>query len=152
MGIINRDEGDSDRVSLPELAPDEEIMKTTRIRNPEQSITGENSISYRIWSVVCLRATLVLIVLAIPLFLYSQNVNEQLKQMRSTVIQNIDGKEYYIHTIKRGQTLYMISKVYGVEVNDLIRENPEVKEGQSDEIRVPRPGQKFHVLHRPEDC
>lgn len=144
MGIINRDEGDSDRVSLPEPAPDEETMKTTRIRNPEQSITGENSISYRIWNVVCLRATLVLIVLAIPLFLYSQNVNEQLKQMRSTVIQNIDGKEYYIHTIKRGQTLYMISKVYGVEVNDLIRENPEVNEGikADQKIRVPHPGAK----------
>ena len=87
---------------------------------------------------------LMVVMLVMPLFLSSQNVNEQLKQMRSTVIQNIDGKEYYIHTIKRGQTLYMISKVYGVDVNELIRENPEVKEGikADQKIRVPRSGTK----------
>lgn len=70
---------------------------------------------------------------------YSQNMSDQLKLIRSTVIDTIDGQPYYIHTIKRGQTLYMISKAYGMEVNDLIRENPGVKEGiRADEIlRIP---------------
>ncbi len=69
---------------------------------------------------------------------------ERLKQMRSTVVEKQDGKDYYIHTIERGQTLYMISKAYGVEVNDLIRENPWVKEGirADQKLRVPVPGQK----------
>ncbi|MEI6436659.1 MAG: LysM peptidoglycan-binding domain-containing protein [Bacteroidota bacterium] len=71
--------------------------------------------------------------------LQAQSTQEQLKQMRSSVIETIDGREFYIHKIKRGQTLYMISKAYGVEVNDLIRENPGVKEGirADDTLRIP---------------
>ncbi|MEI6900316.1 MAG: LysM domain-containing protein, partial [Bacteroidota bacterium] len=72
-------------------------------------------------------------------FIFLVSAQEFLKSMRSTVIEKIDGKEYYIHTIKKGQTLYMISKAYGVDVNDVIRENPGVKEGiKADEkLRIP---------------
>ena len=64
---------------------------------------------------------------------------EVLKDMRSDIIEKIDGKSYYIHTIKKGQTLYMISKAYGADVNEVIRENPEVKEGiyAGQKIRIP---------------
>jgi ABC-type branched-subunit amino acid transport system substrate-binding protein len=64
---------------------------------------------------------------------------DALKEMRSNVIEKIDGKNYYIHTIKKGQTLYMISKAYGADVNEVIRENPEVKEGiyAGQKIRIP---------------
>lgn len=74
----------------------------------------------------------------------AQSSQEQLKQMRSSVTEKIDGKDYYIHTIKRGQTLYMISKAYGVDVNEIIRENPFVKDGiRADEkLRIPVAGQK----------
>jgi len=73
-----------------------------------------------------------------------QTSQDPLKQMRSVVIQKIDGKEYYIHTIKRGQTLYMICKAYGVDINEVIRENPEVKEGikADQKIRIPVQDQK----------
>ena len=78
-------------------------------------------------------------VLVVAVAGFSQSTQDQLKQMRSTVTEVIDGREFYIHTIKRGQTLYMISKAYNVDVNDLIRENPQVKEGiKADEkIRIP---------------
>ena len=74
----------------------------------------------------------------------AQSTQELLKQMHSSVVEKIDGKEFYIHTIKRGQTLYMISKAYGVEVNDLIRENPQVREGikADQKIKIPVVGQK----------
>lgn len=72
-----------------------------------------------------------------------QGVPDQLKKIRSSVVETIDGRDYYIHTIKRGQTLYMISKAYGVDINDIIRENPGVKEGiRADEnLKIPVPGQ-----------
>ena len=74
----------------------------------------------------------------------AQTSQELLKQMRSKVYEKVGGKEYYIHNVKRGQTLYMISKAYGVEVNDLIRENPQVREGlKADEkLRIPVVGPK----------
>lgn len=80
----------------------------------------------------------------LPAITFSQTAQEQLKQIRSDVRQNIDGKEYYIHTIKKGQTLYMISKAYGIDVNEVIKENPEVKQGiKADaKLRIPIPGQK----------
>ncbi|MEI7499507.1 MAG: LysM peptidoglycan-binding domain-containing protein [Bacteroidota bacterium] len=80
------------------------------------------------------------LLLMMPVGLKSQTTKDQLKQIRSSVIETFDGREYYIHTIKRGQTLYMISKAYGVEVNDLIRENPQVKEGikADHKIRIPK--------------
>ncbi|MDP4280938.1 MAG: ABC transporter substrate-binding protein [Bacteroidota bacterium] len=48
---------------------------------------------------------------------------------RSKEIKKIDDKTYIIHTVEKYQSLYMIAKTYGVEVEDIIRENPEVKEG-----------------------
>ena len=64
---------------------------------------------------------------------------ESLRKMKSTKIEIISGKEFYIHTIKKGQTLYMISKAYEVDINKIIQENPEVREGikSGQKIRIP---------------
>jgi LysM repeat protein len=49
------------------------------------------------------------------------------------------GIEFYLHTVKKGETLYRISKAYNVEINDILYFNPElfngVKEGQI--IKIP---------------
>lgn len=36
----------------------------------------------------------------------------------------IDGKVYYIHTVKPGQTLYSIAKAYNITVEEIQKENP----------------------------
>lgn len=41
----------------------------------------------------------------------------------------IAGKTYYIHVVEKGQTLYSISKAYGVTIDDITAENPLVTEG-----------------------
>ncbi len=41
----------------------------------------------------------------------------------------VDGKYYYFHKIKKGQTLYAIAKAYNVPVNDIAFENPGVIDG-----------------------
>ena len=71
---------------------------------------------------------------------------DKLKELRSNVIEKRDGKEYYIHTVKKGQSLYMISKAYGVDVSDIFKENPEVKEGIRSEqkLKIPR-----SMVHEP---
>lgn len=48
---------------------------------------------------------------------------------RSLIIEEYNGKEYYIHFVKPGQTLYAVSRVYNVSKEDIILENPELKEG-----------------------
>lgn len=47
----------------------------------------------------------------------------------STEIVKISGKEYYMHRVEQGQTLYGISKAYHVTVEDIEKLNPEVKKG-----------------------
>jgi len=82
--------------------------------------------------------------LMVTLAAAGQTAQDPLKQIRSAVIEKIDGKDYYIHTVKRGQTLYMISKAYKVDVNAIIRENPAVKEGirADQKLKILVPGQK----------
>jgi LysM repeat protein len=48
-------------------------------------------------------------------------------QIKSTSIQTIDGKKYYIHKIEKGQSLYAISKTYSVSLEEIYKINPELK-------------------------
>ncbi len=71
----------------------------------------------------------------------SSYAQESLRQMRSDKIEKINGKEFYIHTVKKGQSLYMISKAYEVDINEIIKENPEVRDGikSGQLLRIPAP-------------
>lgn len=40
-----------------------------------------------------------------------------------------DGKTYWKHEVERKETLYGISRIYGVEIEDIIFANPEAQEG-----------------------
>lgn len=65
---------------------------------------------------------------------YSQVVVEKSKDR---VI--ISGVAYYIHTVRKGETSYSISRAYGISVEELTKENPPalygLKEGQA--LRIP---------------
>lgn len=58
---------------------------------------------------------------------------------KSEVIEAINGKEYYIHSVEAGQTLYALSKVYDVPVDELEFENPDAADGLSigELLRIP---------------
>ncbi len=75
---------------------------------------------------------------------------ESLKEMRSNVKEVMGGKEYYIHTVKKGQSLYMISKAYNTEVNTIINENPQVKDGLKAGMKllIPVPGGKQQPVQK----
>jgi len=49
----------------------------------------------------------------------------------SDSIQQRDDKQFYIHTVLQGQTVYSIAKAYNVSVDEIYFENPEAKEGIS---------------------
>ena len=61
---------------------------------------------------------------------------------KSTIVETINGKKYYMHTVEKEQTLYSISKIYATTVNDIVIENPEaidgIKPGQKLKIPVPK--------------
>ena len=59
----------------------------------------------------------------------SGNLTAQEVIERSSKTTQIGGKEYYMHHVKQGQTLYSISKAYNVSIEEIERLNPEVKNG-----------------------
>ncbi|HXD93279.1 MAG TPA: LysM peptidoglycan-binding domain-containing protein [Bacteroidia bacterium] len=66
------------------------------------------------------------------------NVYGQVSGMSKNT-QVINGRKYYIHKVEKGQSLYGIAKIYGLDLNALIVENPEaidgIKSGQ--ELKIP---------------
>jgi LysM repeat protein len=60
-------------------------------------------------------------------------------QPAGAVKEVIDGKEYYIHTVEKGETIYGISKKYNVKPDAIIIANPQSKDGikQGDKLKIP---------------
>ena len=75
-----------------------------------------------------MKKLLVIIVFFLGLML-SGNLKAQVPTERSENITKIGGKEYYLHYVKQGQTLWGISKVYNVSVEEIEMMNPDVKNG-----------------------
>lgn len=60
-------------------------------------------------------------------------------QTRSSQIETINGKKYYIHKVEKGQSLYAIAKTYGMDVNSILAENDDAMDGlkQGQELKIP---------------
>ena len=65
------------------------------------------------------------ILILLSFSIVAQNIN------KSKVIQEKNNKEFYIHTVQKGQTVYSIAKAYNVSVDEIYYENPETKNGLS---------------------
>lgn len=65
--------------------------------------------------------------------------NLNFAQVKSSNIQVINGASYYIHPVEKGQSLYSISKLYGVSLEEIYQINPEAKTGTKagQEIKIP---------------
>jgi LysM repeat protein len=81
-----------------------------------------------------------LINILFPILLQAQ---QEVVVKKSEIIENINGKQFYMHFIKQGETLFEIAKVYGVEVDDIYDNNPgaktSIKTGQILKIPYAKP-------------
>jgi LysM repeat protein len=48
---------------------------------------------------------------------------------KSNVIEEKNGKTYYVHTVTKGQTVYSIAKTYDVTIDEIYYENPDSRNG-----------------------
>ncbi len=62
------------------------------------------------------------------LFILIFSFNYFFSQEKSKTIEKINGKEYYVHNVKKGESLYGISKIYGIDIQDILNENPAIKD------------------------
>jgi LysM repeat protein len=78
---------------------------------------------------------IVLMIIASSTCTAQDNVNNE----HSKVIENLNGKPYYIHFVKDGQTLYGIAKIYGTTSDVIIDSNPELKSGLKTDMIIKIP-------------
>ncbi|MDA3882037.1 MAG: LysM peptidoglycan-binding domain-containing protein [Bacteroidales bacterium] len=74
-----------------------------------------------------IRICFLLTLLLAPHILLSQTASPTI--VKSSETDTIGGKVYYKHTIEKNQTLYSISKVYQVSIEELQQINPELAQG-----------------------
>lgn len=60
-------------------------------------------------------------------------------QPRDAKTETVNGKEFYVHTVKKGETLYEIAKMYKAPLSDVLNNNPgkENKIDIGDKIKIP---------------
>ncbi len=63
--------------------------------------------------------------------------------VKSEIVKTINGKHYYIHTVKKGETIYSICKAYGTTEKQLAIDNPDIFNG----LKL---GQELMVLNKVE--
>jgi len=98
------------------------------------------------------RLLIVFSFLTINIFTNSQQITPNIEKSKEKII--INGKIYYLHTVKNGQTLYSISKIYNVTIDDILTANPglnptQIKEGTP--IKIPESfDNKDNINHNPD--
>lgn len=80
-------------------------------------------------------------ILFVAAFLVFANacVFAQPANVKSTKVETINGKAFYIHTVEKGQTLYGISKIYSISVDEILENNPDASSGlkKGMELKIP---------------
>lgn len=84
----------------------------------------------------------ILLTILFPFLFFTVAHSQDVK--KSTKIEKINGKEYYIHTVKKGESVWKIAKAYSVSQDDIISANPgankKIKSGQKLKIPVKKAG------------
>lgn len=79
----------------------------------------------------------------IIVLLYGLQLSAQVAVEKSNTVIKSEGKSYYVHTVKQGQTLYSVSKAYDVSQKEILKANDieiaNIKVGQKLMIPVLNP-------------
>ncbi|MEI6346833.1 MAG: LysM peptidoglycan-binding domain-containing protein [Bacteroidota bacterium] len=70
-----------------------------------------------------------IVLVALLLVSSSTIILSQPSYLKSTKTETIKGKLFYIHTVEKGQTLYGISKIYSISVDEILEYNSDASLG-----------------------
>ena len=93
-----------------------------------------------------MRFTQILIIYFVLCFAGINLASAQEPILRSNITKHINGKDFYLHEVKKGQTFYSIARAYHVNLDDLKYYNPglidELEIGRIIKIPAFKPGDK----------
>lgn len=71
------------------------------------------------------------------------SAQQPVQKARSESVVHIDGQTYWVHSVGQGETLFSISRLYGVRIEDILNENPLAREGlrAGEVLKIPQPEQ-----------
>ena len=97
----------------------------TSVLNHLQQLNGNK------FKLIMIKRTLYAILFITLMIIVSSpcTAQDKVNNERSRVIENLNGKPYYIHFVKEGQTLFGIAKIYGITSDVIIDNNPDLKTG-----------------------
>ena len=79
------------------------------------------------------------ILLILSIIYINLSVFSQVNIKKSNEVRIVNGKEYYIHIVEKGHTLYSLARVYEILIDEIVFENPAAKDqlliGQ--ELKIP---------------
>lgn len=99
---------------------------------------------------------MLLVLFGLGLFAFGPKLHAQVTYERSKKITKIGGKEYYLHSVKQGQTLWSISQLYNVSIKEIETLNPELKDGLKAghvlgiPVRPPKEAEPEPVVEEPQ--
>lgn len=69
-------------------------------------------------------------------------------------IEQRNGKQYYVHVVQKGQTVYSIAKAYNVGIDEIYYENPSSKNGinVNQELLIPTQNKEAEIRQEIEDA
>jgi len=79
-----------------------------------------------------MRLLKILIFFLLPFYFSMGDAIAQETVVRSNVTEKLDGKDFYMHEVKKGQTLYAIARAYHVNLDELKYYNPDL----SDKLKI----------------
>jgi LysM repeat protein len=70
---------------------------------------------------------------------------------KSTNITTVNGKKYYLHKVGHAQSLYGIAKIYNIDVNTILKENPSANKGivVGQDLKIPFDGSNITQTTKP---
>lgn len=85
--------------------------------------------------------------LCVATLCYSPELNAQ-ESLKSQIVTEYAGKQYYIHTVQKDQSLGDIAKIYGITVYEIVKENKDAKSGikQGELLRIPFKQSKEEIV------
>lgn len=84
--------------------------------------------------------TLIIVLLTCLFFNLNLYAQEPEPVVKSSLIENLNGIPYYIHVVKKGQTIFSIAKAYEIAVEVIYESNPESVNGIQPEniLKIPK--------------
>ena len=80
------------------------------------------------------------LIICLMALLYAPEIMAQ-QEMKSQIVTEYNGKQYYIHTVQKKQALREIAELYDVTIAEILFENKEIKNN-------PKPGSIIRIPYK----